>query len=712
MFHNYGFEVATILKNAENIRYDLRHPYVGTEHLLLSILGSSNEVISLFLEYGISYDSFLEQLMETVGQASSYQELNLYTPMLKRVLEIANMNALENNKGVVTPTYLVLALLEEGEGIAIRILLSMGVSLDELYFELKQSIAPKSKRNKNLEVLKIGVLMGQNISREKVIVGRDKELDYMIETLLRRQKNNPLLLGKAGVGKTALVEELARRIKYHEVPHELEGMEIVLLEMGALVAGTKYRGEFEERLNKIIKEVVHEKNIILFIDEIHTMVNAGGAEGAIAASDILKPYLARGELKIIGATTLAEYHEFLERDKALDRRFEKIMIEEPNEEMMQTILDAVVPTYEKYYDITITDENKKSFLYYSKAYLFNKSNPDKTLDLLDSVCARKKVKESIKSHGEDVLDKIKRKKVKSLKSGDYQMALKEAMDEEALRKSLKQKKSSYKLEITDEDILEMIESKTNFWLQKDEDMVLQHLQEALQNSLLGQDDVIKKLVDSFNLNSQKNMSFLLVGGSGVGKTETVKIVSEELKTEFIRIDMSEYSSLESVHRLIGAPPGYVGYQEPYVLETLREQPFTTVLFDEIEKAHPQVLNLLLQILDEGFVTDSRGNKIRFDHTYIFLTSNAQVKKSVGFATSAGSNFDGVFSKELLGRIDAVVEYQPITREVALEFIERELKNPKIKSLDLICEGEIERYGLRHIRNLILKYNKQAEYQEN
>ena len=346
MFHNYGFEVATILKNAENIRYDLRHPYVGTEHLLLSILGSSNEVISLFLEYGISYDSFLEQLMETVGQASSYQELNLYTPMLKRVLEIANMNALENNKGVVTPTYLVLALLEEGEGIAIRILLSMGVSLDELYFELKQSIAPKSKRNKNLEVLKIGVLMGQNISREKVIVGRDKELDYMIETLLRRQKNNPLLLGKAGVGKTALVEELARRIKYHEVPHELEGMEIVLLEMGALVAGTKYRGEFEERLNKIIKEVVHEKNIILFIDEIHTMVNAGGAEGAIAASDILKPYLARGELKIIGATTLAEYHEFLERDKALDRRFEKIMIEEQNEEMMQTILDALVPTYE------------------------------------------------------------------------------------------------------------------------------------------------------------------------------------------------------------------------------------------------------------------------------------------------------------------------------------------------------------------------------
>ena len=712
MFHNYGFEVATILKNAENIRYDLRHPYVGTEHLLLAILGSSNEVISLFLEYGVTYDSFLEQLLDIVGQASTYQELNLYTPMLKRVIEIANMNALENNKGVVTPTYLVLALLEEGEGVAIRILLSMDVSLDDLYFSLKQSIAPKNKRNKNLEVLKIGVLMGQNISKEKVIVGRDKELDYMIETLLRRQKNNPLLLGKAGVGKTALVEELARRIKYHEVPKELDGMEIVLLEMGALVAGTKYRGEFEERLNKIIKEVVHEKNIILFIDEIHTMVNAGGAEGAIAASDILKPYLARGELKIIGATTLAEYHEFLERDKALDRRFEKIIIEEPNEEMMKTILDAVVPTYEKYYDITISEENKKSFLYYSNAYLFTKSNPDKTLDLIDSVCARKKVKEHAQNCGEDVLDKIKRKKVKSLKSGDYQMALKEAMDEEALRKSLKQNAYSQKLEITENDILEMIESKTNFWLQKDENQVLQNLQESLQSSLLGQDDVIKSLVDSFTLTSQKNMSFLLVGGSGVGKTETVKIVSDVLKTELIRIDMSEYNSPESIHKLIGAPPGYAGYKDTYVFQKVKEHPYATILFDEIEKAHPKVLNLLLQILDESFITDSLGDVIHFDHCFIFLTSNAVGRLPIGFSKNAKSTFDGVFSKEFLGRIDTVLAYHPISYEIALEYVEKNLRNKNIDIDALICDAEIEKFGLRNLKNSIRKMNKKVSLLNN
>ena len=414
MFHNYGFEVATILKNAENIRFNLRHPYVGTEHLLLAILQSDNEVSKIFALNDITYEAFKNVLLETVGQASTEQEINLYTPMLKKVIEIANMEAMDNNKGVVTPSHLVLALLEEGEGVAIRILMQFDASIDDLYIELKQTLSSKNKKNKNLEVLKIGVSMNNGLPTEKTIVGRDREVDLMIETLLRKQKNNPLLIGKAGVGKTALVEELARRIKYHEVPKELDGMEIILLEMGALVAGTKYRGEFEERLHKIIKEVISEKNIILFIDEIHSMVNAGGAEGAICASDILKPYLARGELKIIGATTLREYHEFLEQDKALDRRFEKILLEEPNEEMMQTILDAVVPTFEKYYDMKITAKNKQDFLYYSEKYLFNKSNPDRTIDLIDSVCAHKKVKKaSHDSHkSQEVLAKIRRKKSK------------------------------------------------------------------------------------------------------------------------------------------------------------------------------------------------------------------------------------------------------------------------------------------------------------
>ena len=714
MFHNYGFEVANILKKAENIRYECKHPYVGTEHMLLALLLEENETTHVFESFGVNYSSFKSLLLDIVGQASSYQELNLYTPMLKKVLEIANMEAMDLNHGVVKPVYLALALLEEGEGIAVRLLLQMDVSLDELYLSLKQLIIPKSKKNKNLEIFKIGVSMNQNIGREKVIVGREKEIDFMIETLLRKQKNNPLLIGKAGVGKTALVEELARRIKYHEVPKELEGMEIVLLEMGALVAGTKYRGEFEERLNKIIKEVLHEKNIILFIDEIHSMVNAGGAEGAIAASDILKPYLARGEIKIIGATTLAEYHEFLERDKALDRRFEKIMIEEPSLEMMQTILDAVVPSFEKYYDIFISEENKKDFLYFSNSYLFTKSNPDKTIDLIDSVCARKKVKEArlYSSKNRDTLEKIQRKKERSLKKGDFASALKEALDEEKFKKELTESANFTRLTLTHEDILEMIETKTNFWLQKDERVLLEKLKDNLLSNLLGQDEVLVKLVDSLNLNCQKNMSFLFVGGSGVGKTETVKIVSDTLKTYFIRIDMSEYNTIESVHKLIGSPSYYAGYKEPYVFQKVKEHPYATILFDEIEKAHPKVLNLLLQILDESFITDSFGEVIRFDHTFIFLTSNVIGRDPIGFENSKKASFDGFFSKEFVGRIDEVLRFKPITKEVALEYIHKNLKNKDVLEEQLLHDAEVEKYGLRNLKNLIQKYNKKVSLLNN
>ncbi len=708
MFHNYGFEVATILKNAENIRFNLRHPYVGTEHLLLAILQSDNEVSKIFALNDITYEAFKNVLLETVGQASTEQEINLYTPMLKKVIEIANMEAMDNNKGVVTPSHLVLALLEEGEGVAIRILMQFDASIDDLYIELKQTLSSKNKKNKNLEVLKIGVSMNNGLPTEKTIVGRDREVDLMIETLLRKQKNNPLLIGKAGVGKTALVEELARRIKYHEVPKELDGMEIILLEMGALVAGTKYRGEFEERLHKIIKEVISEKNIILFIDEIHSMVNAGGAEGAICASDILKPYLARGELKIIGATTLKEYHEFLEQDKALDRRFEKILLEEPNEEMMQTILDAVVPTFEKYYDMKITAKNKQDFLYYSEKYLFNKSNPDRTIDLIDSVCAHKKVKKaSHDSHkSQEVLAKIRHKKVKSLKKGDFKTALKEAMDEEALRKKIATIEEQEKLTITTADILEIIEAKMHVWIQKDEEELIQTLHDELHTKILGQEEALSKIVESFQINKEGNLSFLFVGGSGVGKTESVKIISQVLKTEWIRIDMSEYTTPESIYKLIGSPPGYVGYKEPYIFQKIKEHPYATVLFDEIEKAHPKVLNLLLQILDESFVTDSLGETIRFDHTYIFLTSNATPKENIGFSSTKKSSLDHYFSKEFLGRIDAVVHFKPITKSVALEYITKNLENKAISPEDLLNESEIDKYGLRNLKNLIMKKNRQ------
>ena len=463
MFHNYGYEVTTILKNAEKIRYQLKHPYVGTEHLLLAILKEENEVTKVFKEHEVTAESFKEELLSVVGEASRAQEINLYTPMLKRVIEIAQMNANENNKGLVTPTHLVLAILEEGEGVAIRILYNMDIPLDTIYETLKTKNISKEKRHKNLEIMKIGIPMSQNISKDSVIVGREKELSLMIETLLRKQKNNPLLIGKAGVGKTALVEELARRIKYHEVPEELEGMEIISLEMGSLVAGTKYRGEFEEKLNKIIKEVMSEKNIILFIDEIHSMVNAGGAEGAISASDILKPYLARGSIKVIGATTLEEYHEFLEHDKALDRRFERILIEEPTKSEMKKILTQIVPSYESHYDLTITEENIEDIIELSDKYLFQKNNPDKSIDLLDSVCARIKRKNTHQTNKDAAqeLEKIHKRKEKYIRSQNYKKAMEEKALEEHLRLEMQTPSFSPKLEMTKSDILEIIEAKTN-----------------------------------------------------------------------------------------------------------------------------------------------------------------------------------------------------------------------------------------------------------
>jgi len=714
MFHNFGFEVASILKRAEEKRFKLRHPYVGTEHLLLSILSCENEVSFLLLEYGIDDKLFQDELISIVGQASREQELNLYTPMLKQVIEVASMDAAENNKGIVTPTHLFLALLEEGEGVAYRILLSLDLPIEEVYEKLKRKSFSKESRNKNLEVLKIGVSLNDSVNRNEVIVGRDDEMTLMIETLLRRQKNNPLLIGYAGVGKTALVEELARRIKLGNVPRELLDTEIVMLEMGALVAGTKYRGEFEERLHKIIKEVNSAGNIILFIDEIHTMVNAGGAEGAIAASDILKPYLARGDIKVIGATTLEEYHQYLEKDKALDRRFEKIMIEEPNEENMIKILKALKPNLEKHYGVTLTDKNLNDFLHYSDEYLFSKRNPDKTIELIDSVCARVKLKNSNKHHLRKPLEleKVKKRKEKCVKLGDYEAAIYEATLEEKLKKEMNHVIEEKKLFVSEDDILEMIEVKTHSSIRVSHEEVMKNLHDKLYSFILGQDDVLEKLLSVMEYPKQKGTSFLLVGGSGVGKTETVKLVSDALKTNLLRIDMSEYSSLESINKLIGTPPGYIGYDEEYVFQSLREHPISTVLFDEIEKAHPKVLNLLLQILDEGFITDRRGNKIRFDHTFIFLTSNVLPKEKVGFSSTIHPSFESVLSKELLGRVDSILEYQPITKDVARMYINRYLKNKNVSVEDLIQESDIEKYGLRNIRNLIHKYNKRLDYQNN
>ena len=699
MFHNFGYEVTDIIKEAEEIRYNLKHPYVGTEHLLLSILKNDKKVSKICESFDLTYQRFLDELIKTVGKAKSTLEINLYTPMLKKVLESALNFAMESNDGKVTPSHLILAMLEEGDGVSVRIMMSLKIPMDALYDKLKAEV---KKKKKNLEIMKIGINLTNKCFKLNPLIKRDDELELIIETLLRKQKNNPLLIGKAGVGKTAIVEELSRRIKKGLVPEELRNVEIYELEMGSLVAGTKYRGEFEERLTKIINEIIKEKNIIIFIDEIHSMVNAGGAEGAICASDILKPYLARGELKIIGSTTLEEYHEYIAKDKALDRRFETILINEPNEKDMKSILLNIRKEYENHYQIKITDENIDDLIMLANKYIFNKNNPDKTIDLLDSVCSKIKFRETNNNKESESLDTIIKKKENLLKVGDYQDALKIAIEEQ---KMIEDNNIMNNYIMTKEDIIKTIESKTKIDISTSMKSKLEKLQNNLTTNILGQEEAIKKLLNTLEYADNKSLSFLLCGGSGVGKTETVKIFSDTYKTNLVRIDMSEYHLEESINRLLGSPQGYVGYNDSYVFQEILKNPYSTILFDEIEKAHPKVLNLLLQILDEGFITDSKGNKIRFDHCYIFLTSNINVGKKIGFSNAVSNNLDNNFSKELVGRIDSIIPYQNITREVALKYIENNLQNKNIDTEILLNESEYEKYGIRNLKNIIKRQNK-------
>ena len=405
MFNNFGFIGSKILKDAEEERKLLSHPYVGSEHLLLAILKNNSEIKDRLEEIGLTYKKFKQELIDIVGIPKKNIDVNLYTPLLKRVLSNALSDAKENNKGVVTESHLLLAMLEEGEGIAIRIMIGMNINLDDLYDELK--IKPQNIKGEKLEVMTVGRVLNDLTNNFDKVIGRDKEINSVIEVLMRKKKCNPLLIGPAGVGKTAIVEELARRIKNKEVPMILLNKKIIDLPMGDLVSGTKYRGEFEERLTKIIKEIIKNKNIILFIDEIHTMVNAGGAEGAINAGDILKPYLARGEIKVIGATTTEEYERFISKDKALERRFETILIKEPTLEETKEILKGLKETYEHHHNIKITNENIEDMTFLANKYLFTKKNPDKTIDLLDSVCAYVKRKNLQKDELIEVEKKLK-----------------------------------------------------------------------------------------------------------------------------------------------------------------------------------------------------------------------------------------------------------------------------------------------------------------
>lgn len=698
MFDKYSFTISKIFKYAEEEMKALHHPYVGSEHLLLSLLKNSKDVKEIARKYNLTYDNFKKELMLVVGSSSKESAYVLYTPLLKRVINLAMEDAKER-KEELNSKHLFLALLEEGEGIAIRLLYGMNINLDSMYDELNER---EHKTNQKLEILNIGKDLSDVINPDDILVGRDKELNLIIETLIRKNKNNPLLVGDAGVGKTAIVEELVRRINLKEVPKSLQNKRIIMLEMGSLVAGTKYRGEFEEKLTKVIKELECNPNIILFIDEIHTMVNAGGAEGAINASDILKPYLARGKVKIIGATTTHEYNKFILKDKALNRRFELIKICEPSILETEEILNKIKPSFEKHYNIKITQKNISDIVQLTNRYISDRRNPDKSIDILDSVCAMKEVSnktsniiDSYKYKKEEII-KLKEEMVKK---NDFVRAL-EYHNEEVKIDKILNKKMKQTIKITEQDILNLISRKCNIPIINKKSKY-KELENFLLNNLIGQDEAIKKIIKNMiNFDEDKPLSLLLTGSTGVGKTETVKLISKFLNINLLRLDMSEYNQDITINRLVGSSAGYVGYDDGAIFDAIKMEPFTCILVDELEKASPSVMNLFLQILDEGFVTNAKGEKIDFKNTMIFMTSNVKGTKKIGFMESSNT-YTNDFSKEFVARFTDIIEFNDITEDM----LEAYLKKNNIKDKSLVKEFDIHKNGFRGLKHFLTKESK-------
>lgn len=687
MENTYSYEVSKIFKEAEKIKMELKHSYVGTEHLLLSLLKLDEKIKDVFFSYSITYDIFKDELMEIVKPTNN-DCLSIYTPLLKRVI-----NNVRKDKNKITAIDLLLSLIEIGEGIALRILVEMNVDIDNIYLSLKNQ---DNKDKSKLEIYKLGKNL-QDYDFEKVI-NRENEINLVIETLFRKNKNNPLLIGEPGVGKSAIVEELSRRIKVGDVPSFLENKKIISLEMGALISGTKYRGEFEEKLENIIKEVEQNKDIILFIDEIHTVVNAGGAEGAINASDILKPYLARGKIKLIGATTLNEYNKYILSDKALSRRFEVIKVLEPDEISTKDILLNIKENYEKHYNIDIDDENIDTIINLTNKYILNRYNPDKSLDLLDSVCAMKMVENNKEIKIKNLVNEIKETikiKEEMVKLNNFDSALEYRDKELNLNKELNEIKNK-KLKLTNNDIRKALYRNLNIPLLNEK---LDTLEEELNEIIVGQKEAIKDIVNILKSSQEhRPISLMLTGSTGVGKTKTVKDIAKILNIPLIKLDMTEYSTEVGLTRLIGVNQGYVGYNDRTMFDSLKLNPYAIILLDEIEKAHPSILNLFLQILDDGYITNARGEKIDFKNAYIFMTSNAVMQHKIGFMKNHG-NFEQHFSKEFLARISKIICYKDIDEMMLKEYLNK--KN--IKDLEVIKNYDYKSLGFRSIDKIIKEY---------
>ena len=727
MFGNFEEEARKVLVNAKKEMYDLNHPYVSSEHLLLAILKGDNEISEKLKEFDLDYNRFKDEVIKIIGKGSKHSEWFLYTPLLKRIIENATLDAKENNNGVVTVNHLFASLLDEGEGVAIRILIGMDIDIDELYSEFTDKIINK-KSHKKLLIDEIGTDLNKKAMNGNLdpVTGR--------EILCRRCKNNPLLIGEAGVGKTAIVEELANMIVRGEVPLTLRNKRIISLDMASSVAGTKYRGEFEERMNKILKEIEENDDIILFIDEIHTLVGAGGAEGAIDASNIFKPALARGKIRCIGATTTDEYKKYIEKDSALERRFQRVIIEAPSEETVKNILMNLKDIYEGYHKVIIDEEIIDLIIHLSSKYIYNRNEPDRSIDILDEVSAKVSLKESkgLKEYGfyNKKLKEVIKNKKKAILDNNFDKASTFKNEEfDLMNKINNLELSLYKThsrKVTKLDVAEVINMKTGipiYEILNEKAKLIKQTEKILNKNIIGQDEAVKevaKVAKKIKLGfNDKCYSFLFCGPSGVGKTLLARTFGENLVgvNNIIKLDMSEYKEAHSISKIIGSPPGYVGYDDnTNILEEIRNKPYSVLILDEIEKAHTNIINLFLQVLDEGKIKNSKGKIVRFDNVVIIMTSNVGFHEiNVGFnnKNTKISRLNDSFSIPFMNRVDKVICFNSLNEEDILKIIKMNLKKFKEKYSDKIkiriskeVENEIlnlsnyEEYGARKINKII------------
>ncbi len=710
---------------------DLGHTYVGSEHLLVGLCSETEGVAAKALfSKGVTKDNVTETVERNMGTGSptNVSAADL-TPRTKQILEISAYVSTRYGHGYIGTEHLLLALLQESDCVAVKILRALGVNTDELQKEITaylegvepgqagpqggtQSKPYKAPGRADIKDCPTLSSYGRDLTalaksgKLDPIIGREEETDRVIQILARRTKNNPCLIGEPGVGKTAVVEGLAQRIADGNVPEMLAGKHVVTLDISSMIAGAKYRGEFEERLKNVMNEVAKKPEIILFIDEIHTLVGAGAAEGAMDAANILKPALSRGEMQLIGATTINEYRQNIEKDAALERRFQSVMVGEPTAEEAILILQGLRDKYEAHHKLKISDEAIEAAVHLSRRYINDRFLPDKAIDLVDEAASRLRISNftsppDIKKLEKSV-EELGRSKEEAIKAQNFEEAARLRDEEHALREKLNAEKENWtatrkdtSLTVTKEHIADIVTAWTGIpvkQLESEESKKLLHLDETLKARIIGQDkavDAVAKAIrrGRMGLKDPKRPlgSFIFLGPTGVGKTELTKALAREMfgdENAMIRIDMSEYMEKHSVSKLIGSPPGYVGYDEGGQLtEKIRRKPYSVVLFDEIEKAHPDVFNIMLQILDDGILTDSQGRKVDFKNTVIIMTSNVgaaaltEKSKSLGFLASESAESEKVtmeqnvmaalkntFRPEFLNRLDEIIVFNRLTDE--------------------------------------------------